>query len=143
MSAHKIPPQKTRVLETGVGIIIGRAFQDMIRSFVNDILVPPLSLLFGRRIVNLFWVLRQGKSKRRPKTIETALADGAITLNYGRFIHQVVNFLTVGASVYYFLKGLRAFFSWNALDANRNEVNHSNEISELCSQWDLYNDDNK
>jgi hypothetical protein len=51
--------------------------------------------------------------------------------------------LTVGASVYYFLKGLRAFFSWNALgDAKRHRSGeNSNEISELCSQWDLYNSD--
>lgn len=78
----------------------------MIRSFVNDILVPPLAFLFGDRVVNLLVVLRCGKHGTRPQSVEDAYVQGSITLNYGRFIHQVVNFFTVGASVYYLLKGL-------------------------------------
>ena len=100
---------KSRVLETGVGVIIGRAFQDMIRSFVNDILVPPLALIFGDRIVNLMFVLRRGRSGHRPQSVEEAYAMGAITINYGRFIHQIMNFFTVGAAVYYFLKGISCY----------------------------------
>nr|KAJ3418894.1 hypothetical protein HK105_007702 [Polyrhizophydium stewartii] len=35
----------THTLDTGVGVIIGRALQDLLRSFVNDVLIPPLGLV--------------------------------------------------------------------------------------------------
>ncbi|KAJ3071429.1 hypothetical protein HDU98_005358, partial [Podochytrium sp. JEL0797] len=88
---------QTKILESGVGVVIGRAFQDCIKSFVNDLLL----------------ILKQGRTKKKYKTIEEAAFDGAITVNYGRFSHNVVNFLVVGLSVYYVLKGLKAFFKRN------------------------------
>jgi large conductance mechanosensitive channel len=97
---------QTRVLETGVGVIIGRAFQDFIRSFVNDMLVPPIAYLSGGFVVNRFYILKPGRTKgHRLGSLEDAVADGAITLNYGRFGHQSLNFLTVGVATYFLLKG--------------------------------------
>ncbi|KAJ3098944.1 hypothetical protein HDU97_003581 [Phlyctochytrium planicorne] len=105
---------QTRVLETGVGVIVGRAFQEVVRSFVNDLFVPPIAVIAGDRVVNKFLILKPGRTKgKRFKTVEEAMADGAITLNYGRFVHQSINFLAVGLSVYWFLRGLalRSFLS--------------------------------
>ncbi|TPX64728.1 hypothetical protein SpCBS45565_g05676 [Spizellomyces sp. 'palustris'] len=101
---------QNRVLETGVGVIVGKAFQEFVRSFVNDVMIPPLTLVTGHRLINIFIVLRRGKTRRRPKTIEEAVADGAVTVNLGRFIHQTLNFFTVGMAVYWFLRGLRWYF---------------------------------
>ncbi|KAJ3326695.1 hypothetical protein HDU76_012720 [Blyttiomyces sp. JEL0837] len=104
---------QTRVLETGVGVIIGRAFQEVIRSFVNDLLVPPVAFVFGDRVMHKFVLLKHGRTPgMRYKTVEEALADGAITLNYGRFGHQSFNFFIVGLSVYYLLRALKTFFEW-------------------------------
>ncbi|KAJ3219629.1 heme binding [Dinochytrium kinnereticum] len=106
---------QTRVLETGVGVIVGRAFQEVVRSFVNDLFVPPIAAIAGDRVSNKFLVLRQGRTKgKKFKTVEEAFADGAITLNYGRFVHQSINFLAVGLSVYWFLRVLKNFFEWRA-----------------------------
>ncbi|KAJ3279751.1 hypothetical protein HK104_001180 [Borealophlyctis nickersoniae] len=75
---------QSRVLETGVGIIVGRAFQEVVRSFVNDVMIPPLTLI----TVNMFIVLRCGRSHLRWRTPEEAHRDGAVTINFGRFLHQ-------------------------------------------------------
>ncbi|KAJ3092605.1 hypothetical protein HDU96_002666 [Phlyctochytrium bullatum] len=104
---------QTRVIDTGIGVIVGRSFQEVVRSFVNDLFVPPIAAMFGDRVVNKFLVLRRGRTKGKSyKTVEEALADGAITLNYGRFVHQSINFLIVGLSVYWFLRVLKNFFEW-------------------------------
>ncbi|KAI8927901.1 hypothetical protein BC831DRAFT_450915 [Entophlyctis helioformis] len=84
----------------------------MVRSFVNDMLVPPLALLMGDRVVNLFLLIRRGRSGRVPQSVEEAAGDGAITVNYGRFLHQVLNFFTVGCAVFYLLRVVKAFFKW-------------------------------
>ncbi|KAJ3211711.1 hypothetical protein HDU82_005090, partial [Entophlyctis luteolus] len=81
---------KTKVLESGVGVVIGRAFQDC------------------------FIVLKQGRTRsKKYKTVEEAAYDGAITINYGRFTHNCVNFLVVGVSVYYLLKAIKSVFERN------------------------------
>ncbi|KAI9202138.1 uncharacterized protein BJ171DRAFT_191966 [Polychytrium aggregatum] len=104
---------QTRVLETGVGVIIGRAFQDMVRSFVNDVMVPPLTLyLFGDNIINFFILLKLGKSGRIPRTLDEAQTDGATTIRIGKFVRQLINFLTVGIAVYWLLGSLKRFFQW-------------------------------
>ncbi|KAJ3280275.1 hypothetical protein HDU79_011844, partial [Rhizoclosmatium sp. JEL0117] len=104
---------KTKILESGVGVVIGRAFQDCIKSFVNDLLVPPILAFIPNRSGMRFIVLKQGRTKKRYKTIEEAVFDGAITINYGRFTHNCVNFFVVGVSVYYLLKAVKAFFENN------------------------------
>ncbi|KAL2918586.1 hypothetical protein HK105_201987 [Polyrhizophydium stewartii] len=103
----------THTLDTGVGVIIGRALQDLLRSFVNDVLIPPLGLVVGDRIVNLFILLRRGRSGNIPRSPEAAQSDGAVTINYGKFVQQLLNFLTVGVSVFYFLRAMKAFFQWH------------------------------
>lgn len=103
---------KTHVLETGVGIIVGRAFQDMVRSFVNDVLIPPLNMILQDGLVNKFILLKLGKSGRKLKNLDAYLQDGAVVILYGRFLQQCLNFLNVGISVFYLLRALRAFFKW-------------------------------
>ncbi|KAI9339093.1 hypothetical protein BDR26DRAFT_862613 [Obelidium mucronatum] len=104
---------KTKILESGVGVVIGRAFQDCIKSFVNDLLVPPLLYFIPNTSTLRFIVIKQGRTRKRYKTLEEAAFDGAITINYGRFSHNCVNFFVVGLSVYYLLKGVKAFFESN------------------------------
>lgn len=94
------------VLDLAVGIIIGAAFGAIVNSFVNDILMPPISLLLGGiDFTNLYIVLRGAPGP----TLAAAKAAGAVTLNYGNFIQQVINFLIVAFSVFLIIQQANRF----------------------------------
>ena len=75
------------VMDMAVGIVIGVAFGAIIKSFVDDILMPPIGLLLGNvDFTNLFLTLKAGKILGPYSTIQAARAAGAVTLNYGVFL---------------------------------------------------------
>ncbi|KAJ9082460.1 hypothetical protein DSO57_1004381 [Entomophthora muscae] len=87
----------TDVFSLGVGIIIGTIFTDVINSFVTDILTPPIGLLLGNaQLQNLFFVIKQGNTKKKLyETVKQALDDGAVTINFGIFLLALMRFLLV------------------------------------------------
>jgi large conductance mechanosensitive channel len=85
------------VLDMAVGIIIGAAFGQIVNSFVQDVLMPPIGRLGGHvDFSNLFVNL----SGTHYDTIAAAKAAGAATLNYGLFLNTVINFLIVAFAVF-------------------------------------------
>lgn len=89
------------VMELAIGIVIGVAFGAIVVSFVNDVLMPPIGLLLGGMdFANLFAVLRHGTPAGPYPTIAAAQQAGAVTLNYGRFINAIINFLIVSGAVF-------------------------------------------
>lgn len=84
------------VLDLAVGIIIGGAFGGIVSSFVNDILMPPLGLLLGRLNYTDMLITLSGDHYA---TLADAEAAGAVTLNYGRFIGTMVDFLIVALAI--------------------------------------------
>src|SRR5260370_13837973 len=85
------------VLDMAVGIIIGAAFGQIVTSFVQDVLTPPVGRLLGHvDFSNLFVNL----SGTHYPTIAAAKAAGAATLNYGLFLNTIINFLIVAFSVF-------------------------------------------
>jgi len=85
------------VLDMAVGIIIGAAFGQIVNSFVQDVLMPPIGRLLGHvDFSNLFVSL----SGVRYDTLAAAKAAGAATLNYGLFLNTVINFLIVTFAVF-------------------------------------------
>ena len=90
------------VLDLAVGIIIGGAFGTIVKSLVDDLIMPPIGLaLGGLDFANLFVVLKQGEKGPPPyATIAQAHDAGAVTLNYGQFINNVVTFIIVAFAVF-------------------------------------------
>jgi large conductance mechanosensitive channel len=85
------------VLDMAVGIVIGAAFGQIVTSFVQDILMPPIGTLLGHvDFSNLFLSL----SGTHYDTVAAAKAAGAATLNYGLFLNTVINFLIVAFAVF-------------------------------------------
>ena len=85
------------VLDMAVGIIIGAAFGQIVTSFVQDVLMPPIGRLLGHvDFSNLFVNL----SGTHYPTIAAAKAAGAATLNYGLFLNTIINFLIVSFAVF-------------------------------------------
>lgn len=92
------------VVDMAVGIVIGGAFGKIVTSFVNDILMPPISLLFGQsNFTDLKVVLKQA-------VIDAAGTEKvpAITWNYGAFIQAVVDFLIVGTAIFMVIKAMNS-----------------------------------
>jgi large conductance mechanosensitive channel len=89
------------VLDMAVGIIIGAAFGVIVKSLVDDVLMPPIGMLVGGvDMTDLFVTLRQGTPPGPYLSLEQARSAGAVTLNYGLFLNSVVSFLIVAFSVF-------------------------------------------
>lgn len=84
------------VVDMAVGIIIGGAFGKIVSSMVNDVLMPPLGLLVGGMDFTKFAF-----------TLKEAAGDApAVTLRYGQFIQNAVDFLIVAFAIFLLIKGM-------------------------------------
>ena len=89
------------VMDLAIGIIIGAAFGKIITSFVSDILMPPIGLLFGKvDFGNLYVNLSGGHYD----TLKAAKEAGAATINYGLFLGTVIDFLIVGFVIFLMIR---------------------------------------
>ncbi|MDD5604005.1 MAG: large conductance mechanosensitive channel protein MscL [Eubacteriales bacterium] len=92
---------KGNVVDLATAVVIGGAFGKIVSSFVNDIIMPAISLLTGKiDFANLF-VSLDGKTYQ---TLADAKAAGASTLNYGNFIVTVVDFIIIAFFIFLVIK---------------------------------------
>lgn len=93
---------KGNVVDLAVGVIIGAAFGTIVKSLVDDIIMPPIGMLLGNvDFSNLFIVLKEGTKAAGPyATLAEANAAGAILIKYGSFANTVVSFVIVSFSVF-------------------------------------------
>lgn len=95
------------VVDMAVGIILGASFGAIVKSLVEDLLMPPLGLILGRLdFSNFFLVLRDGKTPPPYHTVAEAKAAGAVTLNYGLCVTSVVSFLLVAFAVFLLVRAV-------------------------------------
>jgi large conductance mechanosensitive channel len=94
------------VVDLAVGVIIGAAFGAIVKSLVDDVLMPPLGLAMGGiDFSNKFLMLKAGAKAVAPyASLAEAKAAGAVTVNYGLFLNQMVTFLIVAACVFFIVK---------------------------------------
>ena len=96
---------KGNVLDMAVGIIIGAAFGTIVKSLVDDILMPPIGLLLGGvDFTDLFISLKVGSIPGPYATLAAAREAGAVTINYGVFINGLISFLIVAFAVFLIVK---------------------------------------
>ena len=92
---------KGNVVDMAVGIIIGAAFGTVVKSFVDDVLMPPIGMLIGDiDFSQLMVVLKQGATPGPYDSLAAAQEAGAVTLNYGLFLNAVISFLIVAFAVF-------------------------------------------
>ena len=86
------------VIDLAIGVIIGIAFGAVVKSLVDDVIMPPIGLATGGiDFSNKFVVLKDGAAAAGPyASLAAAKAAGATTLNYGIFVNNVVSFLIIG-----------------------------------------------
>ena len=97
------------MIDLAVGIIIGSAFSSVVNSIVNNLLMPPLGLLFGNTdFSDLFIVLKRGAEDLPPDaTLEMATEAGAVTFNYGQFVTDLISFLLLAIGVFFIVKAFQ------------------------------------
>lgn len=85
------------VMDLAVAVIIGAAFGAIVNSFVNDIVMPILSIFTGGIDFSNLFVSLDGSSYA---TLAAAQEAGAATLNYGLFINAIINFLILAFVIF-------------------------------------------
>lgn len=90
---------KGNVLDLAVGVIIGSAFGKIVTSLVNDIIMPPIGLLIGGLdFSKLSIILKQATE-----------TDPALTINYGVFINNIIDFIIVAFVIFIVVKQFNRF----------------------------------
>lgn len=84
---------KGNVMDLAVGVIIGGAFQSIINSLVNDIVMPILSIFTGGLDFSSY-------------SIAIGSQEGAATINYGSFISTIIDFILMALVVFIMIKNL-------------------------------------
>ena len=96
---------KGSVLDMAIGIMIGAAFAPIVKSLVDDVIMPPIGLLLGGvDFSNLFAVLREGAPGAPYSSLEAAKAAGAVTVNYGLFVNTLITFLIISFAIFLMVK---------------------------------------
>lgn len=89
------------VVDMAVGVIIGGAFGQIVTSFVNDVIMPPIGVLLnGVNFTDLKFVIKEASVD----AVGNALP--AVSLNYGNFIQMVINFLIISTVIFFAIKGM-------------------------------------
>ena len=89
---------KGNVVDMAVGIIIGGAFGTIVKSLVNDVIMPPIGLLLGGIDFSKIVI---------PLKAATEDAE-AVTINIGTFINNVLAFVIVAWAVFMLVKGMNS-----------------------------------
>jgi large conductance mechanosensitive channel len=90
---------KGNVVDLAVGVIIGSAFGKIVSSFVADIIMPPIGVLIGGiDLSHLSVVLKKA-----------SIGNEAVTLNYGLFINNIVDFLIIAFTIFIVIRQINKF----------------------------------
>ncbi|MCB1802093.1 MAG: large conductance mechanosensitive channel protein MscL [Gammaproteobacteria bacterium] len=107
MEEFKKFAMRGNVVDMAVGIIIGGAFGTIVKSLVDDVIMPPIGLLLGGvDFTDLFLTLKEGTTAGPYASLAAAQEAGAVTLNAGLFVNSVISFIIVAFAVFMLIKGM-------------------------------------
>jgi large conductance mechanosensitive channel len=99
MKEFKDFAMRGNVVDMAVGIVIGAAFGKIVSSFVADVIMPPLGMLLGKvNFADLAVTLKEASGE-----------VAAVTMNYGKFIQTLVDFVIVAFAIFMVVKGMNSF----------------------------------
>jgi large conductance mechanosensitive channel len=98
---------KGNMLDMAVGIVIGAAFGTMVKSLVDDIIMPVVSGIFRiPDFSNLFVVINQQVEGVDYTAVEAAREAGEAVFAYGLFINAIIAFLLVAWALFFVIKAM-------------------------------------
>lgn len=94
------------VLDLAIAVVIGAAFGGVVKSLVDDVVMPPIGLAVGNvDFSNRYVLLQEGAKSPGPyASLAEARESGAVTLNYGMFLNNILGFLIVAAAIFAIVK---------------------------------------
>lgn len=107
LNEFKTFAMRGNVVDMAVGVIVGGAFGKIVSSLVDDIIMPPIGFLLGGVNFTDLSIKLGEKLAEDGKTME------AVTLNYGNFIQQTVDFLIIAFCVFLLVKAVMKFTKKN------------------------------
>ena len=117
------------LIDMSIGFTVGAAFSTVAKSLVNNLIMPPIGLLLGGAdFSDLFITLKQGSEKLAPHaTLADAQASGAVTLNYGAFMNDLIALLVVAIAMFMVIRIVNRIDA--TLDAQFGEPDRKDEPS--------------
>jgi len=91
------------VVDMAVGIIIGAAFSTIVKSLVDDIIMPPMGVVTGGVDFSSMFIPLNGEHY---DSLALARQAGAPTINYGIFINNVISFAIVAFVLFMVVKAM-------------------------------------
>lgn len=91
------------VVDMAVGIVIGAAFTSIVKSMVDDILMPIVGYITGGVDFSDIFITLSGGDYASLKAARDA---GAATVNIGLFINACISFLIVAVALFMVIKAM-------------------------------------
>jgi large conductance mechanosensitive channel len=100
------------VMDLAVGVVIGAAFGAVVKSLVDDVIMPPIGILSGGvDFSDKFLLLKPGAAAAPPDASRAAAKDaGAVTLNYGLFINTIITFLIIALAIFLLVRAINKIY---------------------------------
>lgn len=105
---------KGNMIDLAVGVIIGGAFNSLVTSLVDNIIMPLISIVAGKLDFSNWFLALDGKDYA---TLAEAQKAGAATLNYGTFISGFINFIIMAFVVFLLVKAMNKLRTRNEVPA--------------------------
>ena len=101
---------KGNVIDLAVGVIIGGAFGKIVTSLVNDLIMPPISLLIGDKGFTNFYIplnakVRDFVASNPNASLEDAKKAGPV-FAWGNFATEVINFFILAFIIFLMVKAI-------------------------------------
>ena len=96
------------VVDMAIGIVIGAAFNNLIQSFVDNVLMPPVGMLLGRVQFSDLYVDLSGQGFA---TLAEAEAVSAPIIRYGLFITELINYLIIAFVIFLIVRQINRMHS--------------------------------
>lgn len=102
------------VLDLAVGVIIGGAFQGIVRSLVDDVISPAIGL-FAKKDFS-----------------ELAITIGDVSIRYGAFITAIINFIIMAFLIFLLVKGINKLSNFGTKKAGEPKKEEKEETTKEC-----------
>lgn len=92
-------------IELAIGVIMATSFQPIVKSLVDDVIMPPIGMVAGKVDFKDKYIALDGQEYA---TLEEARKKSAPVIGYGQFINTVINFIIIAFCVFLIVKGMNA-----------------------------------
>lgn len=117
------------VMDMAVGVIIGGAFQGIVNSLVNDVIMPVVTKITGGIDFKNWFIALDGSHYT---TLAAAQEAGAATLNYGVFLTAVIQFLIMAFVIFSLVKGMNKLAEKTLLRKEEAPAEPTTKVCPFC-----------